>query len=93
MDFEQNKIAMRVSYVSLIVNTLLTLVKLLAGLLSHSSAMISDAIHSASDFFSTIVVMIGIKFASKDSDKDHQYGHERIECVAALILAMLLAFT
>lgn len=52
--------------------------------------MISDAVHSASDVFSTVIVMIGIKFSSKESDKEHPYGHERLECVAALILAMVL---
>ena len=44
--------------------------------------MISDAIHSASDVFSTVVVMIGLKLASKKADKEHPYGHERMECVA-----------
>ena len=55
--------------------------------------MISDAIHSASDVFSTIVVMIGIRISRRDSDKDHPYGHERMECVAAILLATILAFT
>ena len=55
--------------------------------------MISDAIHSASDVFSTIVVMIGVKLASKESDEEHPYGHERLECVAAIILSMVLLGT
>ena len=55
--------------------------------------MISDAVHSASDVFSTVIVMIGIRLASKESDKEHPYGHERLECVAALILAMVLFLT
>ena len=55
--------------------------------------MISDAVHSVSDVFSTIVVMIGIKFASKKPDKEHPYGHERLECVTAIILAMILFVT
>ena len=55
--------------------------------------MISDAIHSASDVFSTIIVIIGIKVSSKESDKEHPYGHERLECVAALVLAMVLFIT
>jgi cation diffusion facilitator family transporter len=55
--------------------------------------MISDAIHSASDVFSTIVVIIGVRLSSKDADKDHPYGHERLECVAAIILAVVLFIT
>ena len=55
--------------------------------------MISDAVHSASDVFSTIVVIIGIRISSKQSDKEHPYGHERMECVAAIVLATILAVT
>jgi cation diffusion facilitator family transporter len=55
--------------------------------------MVSDAVHSASDGFSTIVVIIGVKLASKEADKEHPYGHERMECVAAMILAMVLFIT
>jgi cation diffusion facilitator family transporter len=55
--------------------------------------MVSDAIHSASDVFSTIIVLIGIALAAKESDKDHPYGHERLECVAAIILAWVLCLT
>ena len=55
--------------------------------------MISDAVHSASDVFSTIVVIIGIRISSRKSDKEHPYGHERMECVAAIVLATILAVT
>lgn len=90
-DFE--KTAMRVSTVSIVANFGLTVFKLLAGVIAHSGAMISDAIHSASDVFSTIVVIIGIRISRKASDKDHPYGHERLECVAAIVLSTILAFT
>lgn len=91
MTMEQ--IAMRVSKTSILVNTLLSLVKLAAGILASSEAMISDAVHSASDVFSTFVVIIGIKLAGKKADKEHPYGHERMECVAAILLAAVLAVT
>jgi cation diffusion facilitator family transporter len=71
----------------------LAVFKLLAGIIAHSGAMISDAVHSASDVFSTIVVMIGIRMSTKESDKEHPYGHERLECVAAIVLAMVLFMT
>ena len=87
------KEAMKVSTVSIVVNVLLSLFKLLAGVIAHSGAMISDAIHSASDVFSTIIVMVGIHLAGRKSDKEHPYGHERMECVAAIVLATVLAGT
>ena len=87
------KEAMKDSTVSIVVNVLLSLFKLLAGVIAHSGAMISDAIHSASDVFSTIIVMVGIHLAGRKSDKEHPYGHERMECVAAIVLATVLAVT
>ena len=90
---EFERVAMRVSAVSIIANFALTVFKLSAGILAHSGAIISDAIHSASDVFSTVVVIIGIRISRKESDKNHPYGHERLECVAAIVLATILAFT
>ena len=86
-------VANRVSLFTIIGNVVLSVIKLLAGIIAHSSAMISDAVHSASDVFSTFVVIIGIKLASKKPDKEHPYGHERMECVAAIVLAMVLFIT
>ena len=90
---EFRNVANRVSLVTIIGNIALSVIKLLAGIIAHSSAMISDAVHSASDVFSTFVVIIGIKLASKKPDKEHPYGHERMECVAAIVLAMVLFIT
>lgn len=90
---EEQKVAMKVSTVSITVNLLLSLVKLAAGVLAHSGAMISDAVHSASDVLSTIVVIVGVKLSGKKSDKEHQYGHERLECVSSILLAGLLLAT
>ncbi|MBD5491048.1 MAG: cation transporter [Lachnospiraceae bacterium] len=90
---EFERTAMRVSKVSIVANFILTAFKLFAGVIAHSGAMISDAVHSASDVFSTIVVIIGIRISRKASDKDHPYGHERLECVAAIVLATILAAT
>lgn len=90
-DFEA--VATRVSLVSIVGNLILSLFKFLAGVLAHSGAMISDAIHSASDVFSSIIVIIGVKISAKDSDEDHPYGHERFECVAAIVLSVILLIT
>ncbi len=91
MDFE--KTSTRVSLVSVAGNTALALFKLLAGILAHSGAMISDAVHSASDVLSSFIVIIGVKLSVKAADREHPYGHERFECVAAIILAVVLAMT
>ena len=90
-DFE--KTAVRVSWVSILGNAALTLFKLFAGIVAHSGAMISDAVHSASDVFSSFVVIVGIRLASRASDEEHPYGHERFECVAAIVLAVVLCIT
>lgn len=87
---EYSKTALKVSRISIIGNAALTLFKLLAGIIAGSGAMISDAIHSASDVFSSIIIVIGVKIAAKGSDDEHQYGHERFECVAAIVLALIL---
>lgn len=93
MKNEFEKVAMKVSFVSIAANVILSVFKLFAGIFAHSGAMVSDAVHSASDVFSTIVVIIGIRISSKKSDKEHPYGHERMECVAAIVLATILAVT
>ena len=90
---DNKKIAMKVSIVSIISNILLTIIKFIIGLISHSRGLLSDAIHSLSDVLSTIVVIIGIKLSNKAADKNHPYGHERLECVASIILAVMLVLT
>ncbi len=91
MNFQ--KVANKVSFATIVGNVLLSIFKLLAGIIAHSNAMVSDAIHSASDVFSTIIVLIGIKLSSKTPDKEHPYGHERLECVAAIVLSIILLIT
>lgn len=90
---QSERIAMRVSRNSIVVNLVLSLGKFIAGVAGNSAAMVSDAVHSASDVFSTVIVIIGVKIAGRESDANHQYGHERLECVAALLLAVVLAAT
>lgn len=87
------KEATRVSMVSIIGNIILSIIKLIAGVIAKSQAMISDAVHSSSDVFSSIIVIVGVKISAKDSDDEHPYGHERLECVAAIVLATILSIT
>ena len=93
MEKANEQIAMRVSRNSIISNVLLSAFKLFAGIFAQSTAMVSDAVHSLSDVFSTVIVMVGVKLANKESDKEHPYGHERFECVAAIVLAAILFAT
>ncbi|MCM1133361.1 MAG: cation diffusion facilitator family transporter [Ruminococcus flavefaciens] len=86
-------IAVKVSAVSIVGNIALSLIKFFAGIFAHSGAMVSDAVHSASDVFSSIIVIIGVKMSAKKSDREHPYGHERMECVAAIVLAVVLLVT
>lgn len=87
---QNEKIAMKVSFTSLICNAILSVFKLVAGVVGLSYAMIADAIHSFSDVFTTIIVIIGVKISSKKADKEHPYGHDRFECIAALLLSIML---
>ena len=87
------KIIMRVSNISIVVNVLLSAIKFVVGVIANSGAMISDASHSVSDVFSTIIVMIGANAAAKDPDQEHPYGHDRMECIAAIVLAIVLFIT
>jgi cation diffusion facilitator family transporter len=93
MSATSERTATRVSWNSIAVNSALSAFKLAAGVISGSSAMISDAAHSMTDVFSTLIVIAGVRLANKKSDKEHQYGHERFECAAALLLAGVLFVT
>ena len=83
--------ATKVSVIGMAANVILTVAKFVAGVIAHSGAMISDAVHSASDIFSGLIVLIGVRISSKAPDDKHPYGHERFECVAALLLSGILA--
>lgn len=85
--------SIKTSVITLVINIVLSVFKFVAGVIAHSGAMISDAVHSASDVFSTFVVIIGLKISEKESDMDHQYGHERMECIAAAFLSVILMAT
>lgn len=93
MDKNYQNTASRVSMISILGNVILSLFKLIAGIVANSSAMVSDAIHSASDVLSSAIVILGVRLASREPDDEHPYGHERLECVASIILAVILFVT
>ncbi|MBT0570395.1 cation transporter [Curvibacter sp. CHRR-16] len=87
---ERAKAASRSTWVSVAVNTVLTVVQIVVGVLSHSQALVADGIHSLSDLVSDFVVLVANHFSQKDADEDHPYGHHRFENAASLALGVLL---
>jgi len=90
---DQRKIVNKLSRVGILGNVLLSAFKLFAGIFGKSGAMVSDAVHSLSDVFATLIAYIGVRLSQRQEDTEHPYGHERLECVAALILGLILAGT
>ncbi|HBJ1650803.1 cation diffusion facilitator family transporter [Clostridium botulinum] len=87
---ERLKIGYRVSIVTIIGNVILSIIKIGIGIIASSKAMIADGVHSLSDVFSTIGVIIGLKLSSKKADKEHPYGHEKFESLTSVFLGIML---
>ncbi|MBR3276246.1 MAG: cation transporter [Eubacterium sp.] len=93
-EFMTNReITKRLSAVGIGGNILLSAFKLIAGIFGRSGAMVSDAVHSLSDVFATIIAFLGVKLSEKQADESHPYGHERFECVASMVLGVILGVT
>lgn len=90
---DEAAIIRNLSLVSVIGNAVLSGFKMFAGIVGNSGAMISDAIHSFSDVLTTLIAWIGVKVSKRAADNSHPYGHERLECVASLILGLVLMAT
>ncbi len=90
---KEKDIIKKLSLVGILGNVLLAGFKLFAGLIGRSGAMVSDAVHSLSDVFATFVAYLGVILSKQPEDEGHPYGHERLECVASLILGLILAGT
>lgn len=89
-DRVEQSIIRKVSLVGIIGNIVLSIFKLLSGIIGKSNVMVSDAIHSLSDVFVTFIAFIGLKISRKKADSKYPYGYERFECVASLILGIVL---
>lgn len=87
------KIVRKLSFIGIFGNVVLSAFKLFAGIFGKSGAMISDAVHSLSDVFATFIAFLGVRLSEKDPDDKHPYGHDRFECIAAVILGLILAGT
>lgn len=89
----ENNMIRRVTAVGIAGNVILVIFKLYAGIAGKSEAMVSDAIHSLSDVFATFVAFIGARISGKAPDRDHPYGHDRFECLASMLLGLILLGT
>lgn len=87
---DEDAVIRKLSWVSIIGNIILSAFKITAGIAGKSGAMISDAVHSLSDVLTTIIAFWGVRLSKKAADREHPYGHERLECVASLILGIIL---
>ena len=86
---DAKRVTMQVSTVGIVCNAALTVFKLVAGIVAHSSAIVADAVHSASDILGSLIVMIGAVFSHKAADASHPYGHEKLECIASILGAAI----
>ena len=89
----EKAISAKLATVGVAGNIALSAFKLVAGIVGSSAAMVSDAIHSLSDVFATAIAYVGVRLARREADDSHPYGHERFECVASLVLGVILGFT
>lgn len=90
---DENKIIRKVTFVGVAGNVVLVAFKLFAGIAGKSGAMISDAVHSLSDVFATVVAFIGVRISKKAPDSAHPYGHDRFESLASMLLGLILLAT
>lgn len=87
---ENAKAIIIATWIGIIVNLILTIVKAIGGVISGSKALIADALHSASDIVGSIVILFAVKIANKPPDKEHPYGHGKAENIASIIVALML---
>ena len=93
LEKETSRAIAKMTGMGVIGNVFLAVFKMLAGTIGHSAAMVSDAVHTLSDVFATIIAFVGVTLSRKEADKEHPYGHERMECVASIMLATILFLT
>ncbi|NOX87452.1 MAG: cation transporter, partial [Calditrichaeota bacterium] len=86
------QIAEKVTWLGILWNVLLIIVKFLAGIFAHSNALIADGFHSVSDFGSDIAVLISVRLSNRPVDDTHHYGHGKIETLASVIITIFLFF-
>lgn len=86
-------LGVKVSFITIAINVILSAFKIIAGIMGKSNAMLADGVHTLSDVLTTIVVIFGLKVSSKEADKEHPYGHEKYEPIFAKLLSIMLFLT
>ncbi|HPE94330.1 MAG TPA: cation diffusion facilitator family transporter [Sphaerochaeta sp.] len=86
----KQNLALRVSRINIFNNIVLAVSKIGIGVVAHSAALLNDGVNNAGDVISSVIASVGIAAAGKDSDAEHQYGHERLESVAAILLSGII---
>ena len=81
---------LRVTWVGMVINVVLVVVKIAVGVTARSQALIADGVHSLSDLFSDFVVLIGLKLGRREEDENHPFGHARIETISSMIVGVTL---
>ncbi len=85
-----NRQIRRVTYLGIVANVVLAIVKAVVGLMAGSMALIADGVHSISDTFTDVAVLLGVHFGSKEADREHPYGHGKIETFSEAFVAAAL---
>ena len=87
------KKGVRTNWITIFINLVLSILKIIAGIIGKSNAMLADGVHTVSDVLTTFVVLLGLKISNKEADESHPYGHERYELVFAKLLSIILVLT
>jgi len=82
--------SIRWAQAGLLINAVLVLVKLIAGIVGHANALVADAVESSADIFSSLIVWMGLSIAARPADEDHPYGHGKAEPLAAAVVSLML---
>jgi cation diffusion facilitator family transporter len=82
--------SIRWAQAGLLINAILVLVKLFAGIIGHANALVADAVESSADIFSSMIVWMGLSIAARPADEDHPYGHGKAEPLAAAVVSLML---
>ncbi len=82
----------RALIITIVLNILLLIIKIIAGLMANSTALIADGIHSGSDVVTSVGVIIGVRMAQKPRDEEHHYGHGKIETITTFLLSIVLIY-
>ena len=89
---ERGQIIVRTSLVGIVTNILLAIFKAILGFLSNSIAIVLDAINNLSDVLSSVITIVGAKLAEKEPDREHPFGHGRVEYLSAMIIAVIILY-